>query len=264
MLVPARASARRSAPSPRSPTSTSTSPAGQVVAIVGRQRRRQVDAGQGARRASTRPTRARSPSRAGRSRSPTPAPPSTSGIATVFQDLALCENLNVVENLFLGQELRPARLNEVDMEVRSWELLRAAVGEDPDGPHPGRVALGRPAADRGHRPVAARRPEAHHPRRAHRRPGRRPDRRGAQPDRAAARARARRDHDQPQHGRRAGRGRHGRASCASGATTACSTCDDVSAEEIVAAITGASDNVVARRACRGRAARRPPARPRGG
>ncbi len=46
------------------------------------------------------------------------------GIATVFQDLALCENLNVVENLFLGRELGPARLDEVAMEVRAWELLR--------------------------------------------------------------------------------------------------------------------------------------------
>ncbi len=46
------------------------------------------------------------------------------GIATVFQDLALCENLNVVENLFLGQELAPLRLDEVAMEVKSWELLR--------------------------------------------------------------------------------------------------------------------------------------------
>ncbi len=46
------------------------------------------------------------------------------GIATVFQDLALCENLNVVENLFLGREIRPGRLNEVDMEVQSWQLLR--------------------------------------------------------------------------------------------------------------------------------------------
>jgi D-xylose transport system ATP-binding protein len=46
------------------------------------------------------------------------------GIATVFQDLALCENLNVVENLFLGQELSPLRLDEVAMEVKSWELLR--------------------------------------------------------------------------------------------------------------------------------------------
>lgn len=46
------------------------------------------------------------------------------GIATVFQDLALCENLNVVENLFLGQEISKYHLNEVQMETRSWELLR--------------------------------------------------------------------------------------------------------------------------------------------
>ena len=45
------------------------------------------------------------------------------GIATVFQDLALCENLDVVANLFLGRELRLGRLNEVAMETRSWELL---------------------------------------------------------------------------------------------------------------------------------------------
>jgi D-xylose transport system ATP-binding protein len=45
------------------------------------------------------------------------------GIATVFQDLALCENLDVVANLFLGRELGPGRLREVDMETRSWELL---------------------------------------------------------------------------------------------------------------------------------------------
>ena len=45
------------------------------------------------------------------------------GIATVFQDLALCENLDVVANLFLGQELSPNRLDEVAMETRSWELL---------------------------------------------------------------------------------------------------------------------------------------------
>jgi D-xylose transport system ATP-binding protein len=45
------------------------------------------------------------------------------GIATVFQDLALCENLDVVANLFLGRELGSSRLNEVQMETRSWELL---------------------------------------------------------------------------------------------------------------------------------------------
>lgn len=45
------------------------------------------------------------------------------GIATVFQDLALCENLDVVANLFLGQEIGPWRLNEVEMEVQAWKLL---------------------------------------------------------------------------------------------------------------------------------------------
>src|SRR3954454_10318886 len=45
------------------------------------------------------------------------------GIATVFQDLALCENLDVVANIFLGRELSPARLDEVTMEIRAWTLL---------------------------------------------------------------------------------------------------------------------------------------------
>jgi D-xylose transport system ATP-binding protein len=45
------------------------------------------------------------------------------GIATVFQDLALCENLDVVANIFLGRELSAARLDEVAMEVRAWTLL---------------------------------------------------------------------------------------------------------------------------------------------
>ncbi|RFA20822.1 ATP-binding cassette domain-containing protein [Subtercola boreus] len=53
------------------------------------------------------------------------------GIATVFQDLALCDNLNVIENLFLGRELRPARLNDIAMEVRSWELLRQLSAKIP-------------------------------------------------------------------------------------------------------------------------------------
>ncbi|MFB9837265.1 ATP-binding cassette domain-containing protein [Actinoallomurus acaciae] len=54
---------------------------------------------------------------------PSPAAAQSLGIATVFQDLALCENLNVIENLFLGRELRALRLNDVAMEVRSRELL---------------------------------------------------------------------------------------------------------------------------------------------
>jgi D-xylose transport system ATP-binding protein len=54
---------------------------------------------------------------------PSPAAALELGIATVFQDLALCENLDVVANLFLGRELGPGRLHEVQMETRSWELL---------------------------------------------------------------------------------------------------------------------------------------------
>ncbi|MGW0982992.1 ATP-binding cassette domain-containing protein [Streptomyces xiamenensis] len=53
------------------------------------------------------------------------------GIATVFQDLALCENLDVVGNLFLGQEVRRSRLDEVAMELRSWELLRQLSAKIP-------------------------------------------------------------------------------------------------------------------------------------
>ena len=50
------------------------------------------------------------------------------GIATVYQDLALCENLDVVENLYLGQEIGnhiPGVhvLDEPAMEERTLELL---------------------------------------------------------------------------------------------------------------------------------------------
>ncbi len=46
------------------------------------------------------------------------------GIATVFQDLALCDNLDVVSNLFLGREIAKGTLDEEEMEKRSWSLLR--------------------------------------------------------------------------------------------------------------------------------------------
>ncbi len=64
-------------------------------------------------------------------RIPTPAAAHHLGIATVFQDLALCENLNVIDNLFLGQELRALRLDEVAMETRSWELLKQLSAKIP-------------------------------------------------------------------------------------------------------------------------------------
>ena len=50
------------------------------------------------------------------------------GIATVYQDLALCDNLDVVENLFLGREETGAgvlhQLDEVGMEKQTGELLQ--------------------------------------------------------------------------------------------------------------------------------------------
>ncbi len=46
------------------------------------------------------------------------------GIATVYQDLALCDNLDVVGNLYLGAEIRRGSvLDEVRMEQKSRELL---------------------------------------------------------------------------------------------------------------------------------------------
>jgi ABC-type sugar transport system ATPase subunit len=55
---------------------------------------------------------------------PDPASARALGIAAVFQDLALCANLDVVENLFLGQEnVRGPLLDEISMEKEAWKLL---------------------------------------------------------------------------------------------------------------------------------------------
>jgi D-xylose transport system ATP-binding protein len=61
----------------------------------------------------------------------TPQDATRLGIATVYQDLALCDNLDVVANLFLGKEevesgaTGVARtMDEIEMEQRSVDLLR--------------------------------------------------------------------------------------------------------------------------------------------
>ena len=48
------------------------------------------------------------------------------GIEIVYQDLALCDNLDVVQNMFLGREERDfiGRLREAPMERRTAETLR--------------------------------------------------------------------------------------------------------------------------------------------
>jgi len=49
------------------------------------------------------------------------------GIEVVYQDLALCDNLDVVQNMFLGREERDLlfRLKEAPMEHRTTETLRS-------------------------------------------------------------------------------------------------------------------------------------------
>ncbi|HET9979713.1 MAG TPA: ATP-binding cassette domain-containing protein [Ktedonobacterales bacterium] len=59
-----------------------------------------------------------------------PADATALGIETVYQDLALCDNLDVVANLYLGREERTTlvpfvvrSLNEIKMEKRAREVL---------------------------------------------------------------------------------------------------------------------------------------------
>jgi D-xylose transport system ATP-binding protein len=62
----------------------------------------------------------------------TPQDATRHGIATVYQDLALCDNLDVVANLYLGKEAiedgvtkAVKALDEIEMEQRSVDLLRS-------------------------------------------------------------------------------------------------------------------------------------------
>jgi len=57
-----------------------------------------------------------------------PSAASQRGIQTVYQDLALCENLDTIQNLFLGRErcdrwFRAGRLDRAGMERRTREVL---------------------------------------------------------------------------------------------------------------------------------------------
>ncbi|KGM08817.1 sugar ABC transporter ATP-binding protein, partial [Cellulomonas bogoriensis 69B4 = DSM 16987] len=54
------------------------------------------------------------------------------GIATVYQDLALCHDLDVVENIFLGRErARGSLLDEVTMEAEAQRLLALLAARVP-------------------------------------------------------------------------------------------------------------------------------------
>nr|WP_245993506.1 ATP-binding cassette domain-containing protein [Xylanimonas allomyrinae] len=84
---------------------------------------------------------------------PSPAAAHALGIATVFQDLALCENLDVVENLYLGRELRQTRRGLARTAKGRRGLGRRVLGRrapgrpDPDGGDPRLPGLGWRSAD---------------------------------------------------------------------------------------------------------------------
>ena len=56
------------------------------------------------------------------------------GIEVVYQDLALCDNLDVVQNMFLGREKVDGarRLDETAMEAKAQETLRTALAMGAD------------------------------------------------------------------------------------------------------------------------------------
>ncbi len=58
-----------------------------------------------------------------------PGAASAAGIATVYQDLALCDNLDVVRNMFLGRELRRPSIPGAPLDMPSMEeRVRAILG----------------------------------------------------------------------------------------------------------------------------------------
>ena len=70
------------------------------------------------------------------------------GIETVYQDLALADNLDIVQNMFLGRErLSRGLLDEDSMELKAAETLKHPAGDHGAlDPPAGRLALRRSAA----------------------------------------------------------------------------------------------------------------------
>ena len=101
--------------------------------------------------------------------SPSPSTPPRRralGIEIVYQDLALCDNLDVVQNMFLGRERlsRDAR-REHDEKLANRRSPRCRCGRSV-GTAARRQPVRRPAPDRRDRQVGAVEVEGRHPRRA--------------------------------------------------------------------------------------------------
>ena len=86
--------------------------AGRVHAILGENGAGQIDADQGASRASSRPIAAASRSRTSEVAFPTPAAAQAAGIAGIFQELSLVPELSVADNILINKP--PKRLGLID------------------------------------------------------------------------------------------------------------------------------------------------------
>ena len=80
------------------------------------------------------------------------------GIETIYQDLALCENLDAAGNIFLGQELRTRTLgllpslDRQTMRAESGKSFANSTSPIPDTQAADPPIVGRPTASRGHLP----------------------------------------------------------------------------------------------------------------
>ncbi len=170
------------------------------------------------------------------------------GIEVVYQDLALADNLDVVQNMFLGRELTSGPLrspDETEMEKRASETLASlSVTTIRSVRQLVAVALGRPAAERRGRQGRHVELEGGHPRRADRRARRRPDPAGARPRQAPRRAGAGRRSSSPTTCTTSSRSPTRSRSCAS--ARASSGCDrrSVTQTQVVEAITAGKLNHV--------------------
>ena len=108
----------------------------------------------------------------------TPKDASDLGIATVYQDLALADNLDIVQNMFLGREpvKHFAAGRDRHGENRQADAGRPVGGHGPLGPPAGGLAVRRAAPGGRGRPGRDAPGEARDPGRADGGPGRHPDR----------------------------------------------------------------------------------------
>ena len=95
----------------------------------GRERRRQVHPDQGADRRLRHRRRRRSRSTASRCASPARCRPSTAGVSTVYQEVNLCANLSVAENIFIGRE--PRRLGRIQLGAMRRGAAEALLARRP-------------------------------------------------------------------------------------------------------------------------------------